>query len=80
MPQTSFRFKLLIQMYGAFAAGAAHGKLHGHHGDPEDDQKQNVDQNKCASAVCSCQIRKLPHISNSDRAASADQDEAQTAS
>ena len=43
-----------------------------------DDQKEQVEQHKCAAAALTGNIRELPHVADADGAARAHQQEAQT--
>ena len=62
---------------GAAAAGAAHGELHDHDGQPQNDQEQQIDQHKGRSAVFARDVGKAPYIAQADGAPGGDQDESQ---
>ena len=51
------------------------GELHGHDGQTQNDEEQQVEQHKSAAAALTCHVRELPHISDADRAASGKEDE-----
>ena len=77
MPLLARLFQHLIGPHRAFAAGTAHSKFHGHNGQTQNDQKQQVKQYKGSSAALTCHIRKFPHVANADGTACRQQDEAQ---
>ena len=68
-------FQRLIRPHRAFAGGASHGKLHGHDGQAQNDEEQQVEQHESAAAALTCHVGELPHISDADRAASGKEDE-----
>ena len=65
----------LIGAHRAFVAGAAHGELHAHDGQAQDDEEEQVEQHERAAAALTCHIGELPHISDADRAAGGKEDE-----
>ena len=77
MPLLARLFQHLIGPHRAFAAGTAHSKFHGHNGQTQNDQEQQVKQYKGSSAALTCHIRKFPHVANADGTACRQQDEAQ---
>ena len=58
-----------------FAAGAAHGQLHGHNRDAHDDQADEIKQHKVSTAVLAGDIGETPDIADADGAAGTDQQE-----
>ena len=77
MPLLARLFQHLIGTHRAFAAGTAHSKFHGHNGQTQNDQEQQVKQYKGTAAALTCHIRKFPHVANADGTACRQQDEAQ---
>ena len=71
-------FQRLIRPHRAFAGGASHGKLHGHDGQTQNDQKDQVEQYKSTAAALTGDIRELPHIADADGAACGKQNKAKT--
>ena len=69
-------FQCLIGPHRAFAGSAAHCKLHGHNGQAQNDQKEQVEQHKYAAAILARYGWEAPHIANADGAACADQQKA----
>ena len=65
----------LIGAHRAFVAGAAHGKLHAHDGQAQNDEEEQVEQHERAAAALTCHVGELPHISDADRAAGGKEDE-----
>ena len=62
-------------LHRAFGGGAPHGKLHGHDGQTQNDEEQQVEQHESAAAALTCHVRELPHISDADRTAGGKEDE-----
>ena len=58
-------------------AGPAHGQLHHHDGQTQNDQKQQIQQHKSRSAIFPCDIGKAPHVAQADGAARRDEHKAQ---
>ena len=78
VPLAAGLFQGLIGKHRTFAAGAAHGQLHGQHRHAHDDQKQHIEQHEYAAAVFPGHIGELPHIADADGAPGTHQQEAQT--
>ena len=70
-------FQCLIGPHRALAGGTAHRKLHGHDGQTQNDQKNQIKQHECAAAALTGNIGELPHVADADGAARGKQDEAQ---
>ena len=51
VPLLARLFEGLVGLYGAFAAGAAHGQLHRHNGDAHDDKADEVEPDEVPAAV-----------------------------
>ena len=68
-------FEGLIGAHRTLVAGTAHGELHGHDGQTQNDEEQQVEQHESAAAALTCHVRELPHISDADRAAGGKEDE-----
>ena len=49
-----------------FAGSAAHCKLHGHDGQAQNDEEDQVEQHERAAAALTGNIRELPHVANAD--------------
>ena len=77
MPLLTGLFQCLIAQDGTAPAGAAHGQLHGQHGDAHDEQADQVEQNKIAAAVLTGNVWEAPDVADPDGAACTDQQEAQ---
>ena len=75
VPLLTGLFEGLIGAHRALVAGTAHGELHGHDGQTQNDEEQQVEQHKSAAAALTCHVGELPHISDADRAASGKEDE-----
>ena len=75
VPLLARLFEGLVGLYGAFAAGAAHGQLHGHNRDAHDDQADEIKQHKVSAAVLAGDIGEAPDIADADGAAGTDQQE-----
>ena len=60
----------------AAVARTANSQFHGKHRCSHQNQEQQVEQHESAAAALTCHVRELPHISDADRAAGADKDEA----
>ena len=75
VPLLARLFEGLVGLYGAFAAGAAHGQLHGHNRDAHDDQADEVEQDEVPAAVLAGDIGEAPDIADADGAAGTDQQE-----
>ena len=78
MPLLPRLFQCLIGAHRAFAGGAPHGKLHGHDGQTQNDQKNQVEQHKGTAAALPGNIRKLPYVADADGTACGKQNKAQT--
>ena len=66
VPLASLGLQCLIGKGYGFLGCTAVGKLHHHDGQAEDHQKHQINQYKSRSAVLSHDIRKAPHISETD--------------
>ena len=75
VPLLAGLFEGLIGAHRALVAGTAHGELHGHDGQAQNDEEQQVEQHESAAAALTCHVRELPHISDADRAAGGKEDE-----
>ena len=75
VPLLAGLFEGLIGAHRALVAGTAHGELHGHDGQAQNDEEQQVEQHESAAAALTCHVGELPHISDADRAASGKEDE-----
>ena len=79
MPFGARFFKLLIHAQRACLGSAAHGKLHDHDGESEDQQAEDIYQNESAAAVLTGHPRELPNVPAADGAARAQKYEAESA-
>ena len=68
MPLASRFFQLLISLNRTFAACTSHRKFHRKNRNTHNSQKQQIDYDKNAAAVCSNHIWKTPYISDTDGA------------
>ena len=59
-------FQCLIGPHRALAGSTPHRKLHRHDGQAQNDQKEQVEQHKCAAAALTGNIRELPHVADAD--------------
>ena len=75
MPLAAFLLKCHIRMHRALSAGTSYRQFHSHYGNTHYHKEQQIEQDEDRSAVLSCHIRKLPYVSDTDRAARADKDE-----
>ena len=71
-------FQCLIRPHRAFAGGTSHGKFHGHDGQTQNDQKDQVEQYKGTAAALPGNIRELPHVADADGTARGKQNKAKT--
>ena len=78
VPLAAGLFQGLIGKHRTFAAGAAHGQLHGQHRQAQHHQHDEVDQHKKSTAVLPHHKGKAPHIADADGAPGTHQQEAQT--
>ena len=78
MPLAALGLQGLIALHRTLAAGAAHGQLHGQHGHTHDHQEQQIEKDKDTAAVGAGHIGKLPDVADTDGAAGAHQNEAQS--
>ena len=70
-------FQCLIGPHRALAGSTPHRELHRHDGQAQNDQKEQVEQHKCAAAALTGNIRELPHVADADGTACRKQNEAQ---
>ena len=75
VPLRPLRRQLLKGSRHAEPAGTADGKLAYQDGDPHDQQKDQVDQNKCRPSIFPAKIREFPYISDPDGTPCGYQDE-----
>ena len=80
MPFGARLFQLPVHDDGTLLGCPAHGKLHGHNGQTQNDQEEQIDQNKDCAAVFTGDVGEFPYITHADGAAGAEQNEAETAS
>lgn len=66
VPLLARLFQCLIGVHRAFAGSAAHRKFHGHDGQAQNDEEDQVEQHERAAAALTCDIRELPHVANAD--------------
>ena len=66
VPLLARLFQCLIGPHRAFAGSAAHRKLHGHDGQAQNDEEDQVEQHERAAAALTGNIRELPHVANAD--------------
>ena len=76
VPLLARLFQCLIGPHRAFAGSAAHCKLHGHDGQAQNDEEDQVEQHERAAAALTGNIRELPHVANADGTARRKQNEA----
>ena len=62
----------------ALLAGTAHGELHHHDGQAQDDEEYEVHQHERRAAVFARDVGEAPHVAQTDGAPRGNQDEAQT--
>ena len=79
MPLLAGLFQLVIHPDRAGLGRSAHGELHGHRRQAEQQQAQHIDKHEATAAVLSGHPRELPDVSAADRTAGAEQQEAKTA-
>ena len=79
MPFLTGFFQRLQHFHGTFLARATEGKLHGHHGQTQNKQKQDIKQHEETAAGRCDHRREFPHVSKADCTARRQQNEAQTA-
>ena len=77
VPLLARLFQRLIGAHRAFAAGAAHCKLHGHNGQAQNDEEQQIEQHEGTAAALPRHIGEFPDVSDADGTARREQDEAQ---
>ena len=77
VPLLARLFQRLIGAHRALAAGAAHCKLHGHNGQAQNDEEQQIEQHEGTAAALPRHIGKFPDVSDADGTARREQDEAQ---
>ena len=75
--ETALRLEHVERLRAAFLACAAHGELHHHDGQAQNDQEDQIEQHERAAAVFAGDIGKAPHVSKTDGTACGYQDEAQ---
>ena len=80
VPETALWLQPSIHGHRTDLTGPSHGKFHGHYRDTHDCQKNQINQDKGASAVLAHQPGKLPDISDTDGTSCRQQNKAQTAS
>ena len=64
---------------GGPLGSAAHGELHGHDGDTQDDEAGDVDEDEDGTAVLAYHPREFPYVTDADGATGGEEDEAQAA-
>lgn len=69
-----------VQAGGGGLCGTAHGEFHGHDGQAEYHQKQQVEQQEYAAAVGSGHIGEFPYIADADGTACRQEDESEAGS
>ena len=79
MPLLTGFFQFVIHAHRARLGRSAHGELHGHRRQAEQQQAQHIDQHETAAAILTGHPRELPDVSAADRTAGAEQQEAETA-
>ena len=67
-------FQCLIGPHRAFAGGAPHGKLHGHDGQAQNDEEQQIEQHERAAAALAGHVGEFPYVSDADGTARGKQD------
>ena len=75
--ETTLGFEHIERLRAAFLAGTAHGELHHHDGQAQNDQEDQIEQHERAAAVFAGDIGETPHVSKADGAACGHQNEAQ---
>ena len=65
----------MMQTQPCLPARASDRQLHREDRSTHNNEENQIEEDKDASAVCTRDIRELPHISDADRAACADQQE-----
>ena len=78
VPLAALRLERLKGLHGALTAGTADGQFHRQHRHAHDDQKQQVHQHKDTAAVLPRHKGELPYVADTDGAAGAHQQEAET--
>ena len=79
VPERPLGRQRLVHIDRAFLCGPSHGKFHDHDRKTQQDQAGNVDQHEDGTAVLTGDVGEFPDIADTDGAAGAEQDEAQTA-
>ena len=79
VPLLTGLLQLLIHAHGAGLRSAAHGELHRHCGQTQQQQAQDIHQHEAAAAVLTRHPRELPDVAAADRAARAQHDETEPA-
>ena len=78
MPLMTGLLQLLVHTDGAGLCGTADGKLHGHNGQTQEKQTNDIQQHKSTAAVLAGHPGKFPDIAAADCTSCAQQDESQT--
>ena len=77
MPFAVLGFQCLVRPHRTLPAGTAHRQFHRQHRHPHDDQEQQVEQHKNATAVGTGHPGELPDVANTDRTTGTDENEAE---
>ena len=78
MPFTALLFQYIEGRGNTLLAGSANCKFHDHDRQPQNDQKEQIDQNERRTAVLSRYVGKTPYISKTDGTTCRYQDKAQS--
>jgi len=77
MPFLSRLFERVERADGTFSARTSDGKFHRQNRNTHDDEEKQIHEYEGAASVKACDIRKLPYVSDSDRASGGEKDKSE---
>lgn len=59
-------YEFLVQAGGGCLGGPAHGEFHGHDGQAQDHEKEQVKEQEDAASVGACHVGEFPDVADAD--------------